>query len=170
MRRQSGVTLIELLIAVAIGMLLMTLILGIWISSSRAARVTASMADAQSIARSAIAQLDREVRSGKASSARFHVYSNGVAADCSTVDCSLVPAGLDFQTILPDDTVLTRVTYFVNDDAALVRVADGESRIVATSVSQFDVAGTGDSALVVLVIEVDERTSELRSRIGFRNP
>jgi prepilin-type N-terminal cleavage/methylation domain-containing protein len=167
--RWRGVTLVELLIAIALLSIISTSVFLVWTSAERASREANALAAAQAQARVAMRQLEREVRSGQA----------------SEVADGKFPDELDFCTLLPNDEEYSRVRYFVSADRALVRAVspcttsgtEAETSIVS-GVTSFAVdfatspAGvTSERGIDVrLEVGVQNRRSLLATYVEFRNP
>jgi prepilin-type N-terminal cleavage/methylation domain-containing protein len=167
---RRGITLIELLIAVALLSIISTSVFLVWTSAERASREANALAAAQAQARVAMRQLEREVRSGRISS----------------VNEAKLPAELDFCTLLPNGTVDSNVRYFVVDGSLMRAVSSacpaasgsGPSTNVVTGVESFAVNfGTSPGGVVSkrgievqLEVGVQNRRARLETYVEFRNP
>jgi prepilin-type N-terminal cleavage/methylation domain-containing protein len=149
-----GVTLIELLLAIAILSVIATSIFIVWINAERVYREADALADAQARARVVMRQMEREIRSGSRSRAGLDTLEAGV---------------LEFKTIKPNTTDFVVVRYSL-DGTNIVRDEGGLSTVVATDVSQLNVVGLGNSVRVELTVQVRDRSALLETTVAWRNP
>jgi prepilin-type N-terminal cleavage/methylation domain-containing protein len=153
--RRRGITMVELLVALAILAVVSGSVFVVWANSQRVFRESTNLADAQARARVAMRQIEREARSGRRG---------------SVVDAAL-PSEFAFDTLLPNTEAFVRLRYFVNNAGELIRDVGGSEARVASNVSGFTVtpAAAGDQVTIRLDIQVGERRATLQTLVSFRN-
>ena len=113
-RRQTGLTLVELLVAISIGAVLSVLLVMTWLSLSSSYSMTTRTSEAGELARDAVSRLSREIRDAE---------PNPVSGYPAIVEFG--PTSIDFTTTFNQENndqplptpVLTRYVYLLDEEA-----------------------------------------------------
>jgi prepilin-type N-terminal cleavage/methylation domain-containing protein len=157
-KRSAGLTLVELLMALALSGVIGWAVTNVWLTSDKTYRAASDIADAQAGARVATVRLEGELRAASKSS---------VSVSGSPPDLALT-----FESLPPNGTGYQLISYYQRERTLYRASLSGGAppQAIASDVESFEASMSTGEVSVGLDVEVNGRRASLGTRVRPRNP
>ncbi len=163
-RKQHGLSMIELMVAMALSLILMAGVLQIFISNKKSFEITRDLSDVQENGRLGLTFIGESIRNADHWGAlEGGDLSNGASVDSVTsgtcnsawiLDSEVAIQGFEGGATAPVDCIQNAIDNYVPDtDVLVLRYADGRSMVPETDVAGLATAGANNVYVRVLTAE-----------------